>query len=724
MSEAVDAGLVMRSAGRSIALDIRAGALPAVLHWGPDTGDLDAAEFEALAASGILPAAGSEPDVPVAVSVLPEHGRGWQGAPGISGSRAGRDWAPLFTVTGALLDGAEIAAGARAVLQHGSGLLRVEAVDAEHGLALTLEIEMTAAGVVRMRAALRNTAADPYQLDGLLLCLPTPLEAAEALDFAGRWGAERIPQRGTIRIGQHRRENRRGRTGLGAATMLLAGVPGFGYASGRVWGLHTGWSGDHVHQIERMPEGRQLLGGGELLLPGEIVLAEGEEYLSPWVYGFHGDGLDDIADSAHRMLRARPQHPSTPRPVTLNVWEAVYFDQNEEDLVELAEAAAEVGVERFVLDDGWFGARRSDRAGLGDWTVSADVWPQGLHPLVDRVRALGMQFGLWVEPEMINVDSDLARAHPDWIMRAGAALPIPARNQQVLDLANPDCYRHIRDSLLALLDEYDISYLKWDHNRDLVAAGHGPARTPGVHGQTLAFYRLVDELKQAHPGLEIESCSSGGARVDLGVIERTDRVWASDDNDPLERERINGWTMQLLPPELIGAHIASAESHTTGRTHPMAFRAAEALIGHLGVELDLRHCTVDELEAVRAWIALHKEHREMLHNGRLVRLDVPDQAHGMHGIVAADGSSALYVYTARTVGATSTAGRMRLTGLDADRRYRVVVEPLSVEGARMNPAAWQEAGIESRGRMLGTAGVVMPSLQPEQAIVLHATAVD
>ena len=345
----------------------------------------------------------------------------------------------------------------------------------------------------------------------------------ELLDLSGRWGRERSPQRRGFTVGVHLREGRRGRTGADAATVLHAGTPGFGFAQGEVWGVHTGWSGNHTHYAERLATGEQVVGGGELLLPGEVVLTEGESYTSPWVYGSYGTGLDAVARRFHRYLRSRPQHPATPRPVTLNTWEAVYFDHRLEPLVELAEKAAAIGVERFVLDDGWFGSRRDDHAGLGDWWVSPEVWPQGLHPLVDRVTQLGMQFGLWVEPDMVNLDSDIARAHPEWVMATGGRTPVPSRHQQVLNLGIPECYAHIRDALFAILAEYDIAYLKWDHNRDLVDAGSHPDGRPGVHAQTLAVYRLLDELRAAHPRLGIESCSSGGGRVDLGILQRTDR---------------------------------------------------------------------------------------------------------------------------------------------------------------------------------------------------------
>ncbi len=241
--------------------------------------------------------------------------------------------------------------------------------------------------------------------------------------------------------------------------MLIAGEAGFGFRAGEVWGVHVAFSGNHRTLAERTPGGVALLAGGELLLPGEVRLAPGEAYASPWVYGSHGAGLDALAARFHGCLRDRPQHPRTPRPVTMNTWEAVYFDQDLGRLTALADAAAAVGAERFVLDDGWFRGRRDDRACLGDWYVDEQVWPAGLHPLVDHVRGVGLEFGLWVEPEMVNPDSGLARAHPDWILATGGRLPPASRHQQVLDLGNPAAYEHLLARLDALLGEYAIGYL-------------------------------------------------------------------------------------------------------------------------------------------------------------------------------------------------------------------------------------------------------------------------
>ncbi|HZA04841.1 MAG TPA: alpha-galactosidase, partial [Propionibacteriaceae bacterium] len=604
------------------------------------------------------------------------------------------------------------------------------------------------AGLLRSRAEVTNLADEAYTVNDCVIAYPVPATAREILDFAGHWGKERTPQRRTLTTGTHLREGRHGRTGLDATTLLHLGAPGFGFADGEIWAVHVGWSGNHTHYAERLSTGEQVIGGGELLLPGEVVLGAGQAYRTPWVYGAYGVGLDAVARRFHRWLRSRPTHPNVDRPVTLNVWEAVYFDHDEDRLVDLAERAARLGVERYVLDDGWFGARRNDAAGLGDWTVSPEVWPQGLHPLADKVVGLGMQFGLWIEPEMVNLDSEVARAHPEWILATGNRWPVSSRFQQVIDLGHPDCYAYIRDALLAILDEYPISYLKWDHNRDLIDAGHSPGGEPGVHAQTQAAYRLMAELKSAHPGLEIESCSSGGGRVDLGVMEIADRVWVSDDIDPLERQQMLRWTTQLLPPEMLGAHIASGRSHTTGRMHDLSFRAATALFGHLGIEWDLAKAGEDELAELAEWVAFYKEHRALLLGGDLVRLDSPDPAVLLHGVVAPDRSAAIYAFVAMAVSDVVQLGRLPLPGLDPDRRYRVRPVPIGqrprglsrpdwwggtpaarVPWAPSSPEeawrAWTDEldGVVLSGTALGRAGVAAPGLNPEQAVLLEARAV-
>lgn len=491
--------------GVSLVLDGAGPLLPRVLHWGAELPGCSDAELAALRVAATPQQVSNNIDDVVPVSVLPEHSVGWIGTPGLTGHRDGAAFSTAFTVERLAEEPAQTPVGRR---------LTVAARDPAAGLALLLELEMTESGLVRQRVTVTNEDRDTtFLLDGVLPTLPVPTEATELLDFTGRHLRERIPQRQPFTVGTRLRENRRGRTGADASIVLAAGTAGFGFAAGETWGIHVAWSGNHRTLAERTPTGVALLGGGELLLAGEVRLAPGESYASPWLYGSYGHGLDELSARFHRYLRARPHHPRSPRPVIVNTWEAVYFDHDLAKLTALADVAAEVGAERFVLDDGWFRHRRDDRAGLGDWYVDETVWPKGLHPLVDHVRGLGMEFGLWVEPEMVNPDSDLARAHPEWIMATGGRLPPEARYQQVLDLGHAEAYAYIAERLHALLSGYEIGYLKWDHNRDLIEAGHSPDGQAGVHVQTLQLYRLLDELRAGHPGVEIESCASGGSRV-------------------------------------------------------------------------------------------------------------------------------------------------------------------------------------------------------------------
>ncbi len=702
----------LRGGGVSVVLDARAGVggpLPGVLYWGADLGG--ALDGRALARALGPPVAHSAVDRPVPRRLLPMPADGWRLRPGLAGARPdGADWSPRFVVGSVQVDG-----------DHGRVV--VEAADADAGLALVTSLALHPSGVLELGHRLGNLGRAPYLVAQLAASLPLPARALELLDLTGRWCRERIPQRHRLPQGAWVREGRHGRTGHDTPLVLAAGVPGFGFGVGELWAVHLAWSGDSIHWAERNPDGHAGLGAGELLAPGEVVLGPREEYATPPLFAaYSAAGLDGLSAAYHRLVRDRPSHPRSPRPVVLNTWEAVYFDHRLERLAGLAEVAARLGVERFVLDDGWFRNRRDDTAGLGDWDVDPAVWPQGLRPLIDKVRSLGMEFGLWVEPEMVNPDSELFRAHPDWILQAPGRLPKGWRHQQVLDLANPDCYGVIRDRLDALLAEHDIAFLKWDHNRDLIEAGH--AGRPGVHAQTLAVYRLLDELRARHPGVEIESCASGGGRVDLGILARTDRVWPSDTNDALERQHIQRWTQLLLPPELVGSHVGPPRAHTTGRPHDLAFRVATALFGHFGIEWDLAAASAHEQRALAEAIALYRRLRPLLHGGQVVRADHPDPAAYLHGVVAQDRSQALFAYVQLATSAQETPGVARLPGLDPDRAYRVA--PLELAGGPRTlqaapPAWWGPGGVVLTGTALAQAGLQLPLLQPEQALLLHLT---
>ena len=322
---------------------------------------------------------------------------------------------------------------------------------------------------------------------------------------------------------------------------------------------------------------------------------------------------------------------------------------------------------------------------------------------------------------MISLDSDTARSHPEWICRARTEeLPPQWRHQQVLDLTRGEAFKHVLRQLDDLLANHQISFLKWDQNRDLTdMASQG---RPSARNQTLAAYRLMSELKARHPHVEIEACSSGGARVDLGVLEFADRVWASDSNDALERQRIQQWTQRLLPPELVGQHIGPPQAHTSGRTHSLVFRGLTALFGHFGMEWDIREAKGRDRELLAGLIALYKQHRTLIHNGTAVRADLADPGLQLYGAVAPDRSEALYVYATLDSTLDETPGRAALPGLDPEQGYRLDPVILDEPGTflQRTPPAWLATGLHAGGAWLGTAGVPLPVLNPERAMLLHA----
>ena len=709
----------LRSGGVSLVVATADGpGLPRIVHWGADLGELAHEELAELALASVAQVTSYVLDEPVPAAVLPEHALGYSGWPGVSGHRDGRNWSPLFTVTDLNRDGST---------------LTIHGADADAALAVRVELELTPSGLVRARAELTNThTSQPYWVDAVHVALPVPPVADEVLDLAGRHTRERAPQRQPFHVGTRLRESRRGKGGHDASLLLVAGTKGFGFGSGEVWGLHVAWSGNQRVYAERLPTGAHaVLGGGELLLPGEVRLAPGESYATPWVMGsYGGSGLDELSARIHAWLRARPNHPTTPRPVILNTWEAVYFDQDLDTLVALADRAAVVGTERFVLDDGWFRGRRGEHAGLGDWFVDTGVWPEGLGPLADHVRSLGMQFGLWVEPESVNPDSDVTRAHPEWILATGDRQPPLSRLQQLLDVGNPEVSAYLLERLDALLTEYPIDFLKWDLNRDIVDGGRSPGGEAAVHRNTVGLYALLDELRRRHPGVEIESCAGGGGRIDLEILQRTERVWASDSNDPLERQQIQRWTSLLVPPELLGAHVGAAHAHTTHRTHTVAFAAGTALFGHFGMELNLTAMSEADLAELGQWVALVKRVRGLIHSGRTVRGDHPDPAVWVHGVVAQDGGEALFAIVAMQTSETQPPGLVRLPGLDPGRRYRLRLQPPGdqLTQTRVLPPWTAAAGPEGpgvvlTGQALGQHGIQAPFLNPGTLVLLHLEAV-
>ncbi|WP_434810540.1 alpha-galactosidase [Microbacterium sp. bgisy189] len=697
--------------GISLLVDARRDDLPRVLHWGPSLGSPDAAALETTADALDRQSAPATLDAAWQLTLLPAEADGWAGRPGLQLRRDGRQLRTRWH---------------RGTLTADATSLTVDAVDTEGRATLRSRIEIAPGGLVQVAHTLVNDGDDPLEVDWVEATLPVSPSVTHATTLDGRWSREKRAVTTELPTGAVARQSRRGRPGHDAPMFVAVSEGAPQWHTGRVWATHVAWSADTTYRTDRVTDSLPLIGAGEMLRPGELVLATGETYAAPPVLFAYADtGLDGIAAQVHTWLRARPQHPTSPRPFTLNTWEAVYFDHDPAQLDRLAVRASEVGVERFVLDDGWFTGRRDDTTSLGDWDVDTTVWPDGLRPLADRVHGLGMQFGLWFEPEMISLRSDLAGAHPDWLLHDPRHLAhdpaLSWRTQFVFDLANPGAYAHVLERMDALVGDIGIDYIKWDHNRDLVEAVHDGR--PGVHAHTLAVYRLIAELKSRHPGLEIESCSSGGARTDLGIMAVCDRVWGSDSNDPVERQDIQRWTGLLLPPELVGAHVGPTRSHSSGRVTDLSYRIATSLMGSAGLEWDILSCNDEETATITRFAALYKELRPVLHTGTVVHPPLRDPAWRVTGFVGADAA----VYIVATVAGLedARAERLVLTGLDPDRTYRVRLrDEIGRPAAGWVLPPWFTAGeVTLPGSVLTSVGIQLPTLWPLQAFVLHATAV-
>ncbi|MCU1583388.1 MAG: alpha-galactosidase, partial [Microbacteriaceae bacterium] len=709
------APICLVSGGVAVVFDLATAELPSVVYWGRADGNRAIEAAEQLSLTSTPSVMNSSLDAPRAFTIVPTEREGWSGIPGLELRRAFQ-LAPRLSLVEVTNSG-----------QTAEFTLRDDAAEIE----IRVGYELDPFGVLSVSNRITNRGEAPLEVVAARSLLPLPARAAEILDQTGRWSHERVPQRTPVRDGIHHRQVRRGRPGHDSPLLTVVGTPGFGFRHGEVWSSHVAWSGDQEWMVERLPEGAgtlsAVLGGNELLRTGEVRLAPGESYVSPsTLFAWSDEGLDGLSSRFHGYVRAFPSHPATPRPLVLNTWEAVYFDHDHARLLDLAERAASVGVERFVLDDGWFLGRTNDRAGLGDWTVDRKTWPAGLGEISASVHGLGMQFGLWFEPEMVNLDSELAREHPDWILAPNDSTGRPWRHQFVLNLAEPTVSDYLFDSISSLVAEYSIDFLKWDHNRDLHEAVSRLSGAPSAHAQTLATYALLDRLLLAHPGLEIESCASGGARVDLGILRRTHRVWASDTNDPIERQSIQRWTGMLVPPELVGSHVGPSEAHTTHRVSSLQFRLVTALFGHAGIEWDLTRCSDDELAGLHEWAEFYKSRRGLLHAGTTVRADLTDAALALHGIVSHDRSAAIFAFVALASTAVGHSERTLFPGLDPERSYRVRLRPElgspslhQISSPRWFTQSAEENGIELSGWLLSTAGVPLPVLNPGSAILLE-----
>ncbi len=681
-----------------------------ILYWGRKLAPSHGAK---LALSRAVPYGRLDTDTPV--SLMAENGRGLFGSPGIEGHRNGQHWSPVFTIS---------------KIEETPEGLQIHSEDSAAGLCVTSHLLFDSeSDVIRLSHTLTNTGETAYDVSRLAITLPLPERASECLSFYGRWVYEFQQHRHSLTHGGYQQENRRGRTSHQHYPALVTGTPGFGENHGEVWGVHLAWSGNHRMRIDVKADGRRVLQAEALYVPGEIVLQPGESVTTPLLYAtWSGHGLNGMSQQFHNYIRRQLLSFTSdkPRQVHLNTWEGIYFDHDPQYIMEMATQAAQMGVERFIIDDGWFLGRNDDKAALGDWIVDEKKYPQGLEPVIAHVLKQGMTFGLWVEPEMISKNSDLYRQHPDWLLELSDYQQPIGRNQYVLNLCNDEVFNYLFERLDTLLSRYNISYLKWDMNREVVQPGH--QQRPAQTQQVERVYALMAALREKHPEVDIESCAAGGGRIDYEILRHVQRFWPSDNNDALERHAIQRGFSYFFPPEVMGAHIGAKKSHSTRRVSDIHFRGITALFGHLGIELDPLKASEEDKAGFSRYIEIYKKYRQLIHEGTLYRLDSDDSAaQSITSIISADRRQALVAIAQLAMPTWALSGALRLQGLDPHVTYRVSVIDAAENfsnGIVSTQPAWVAEGVELSGDWLQHAGLAMPVLDPESAVLLLLEAQD
>ncbi|MEL7189425.1 MAG: alpha-galactosidase [Pseudomonadota bacterium] len=703
----------LSAGGTLLLLDAAKGSRPRIVYAGIDIPGVTGEELVMLATRQHAPGGTT---VPIEASLLNELGTGISGPSGLIGHRGGKDWVIDLRVVNVDVIG-----------EHQT-TIRCEdtntQIETEHWFAID-----HSSGMLRCQSQIKNTATTRFCLDWCAaICLPFDQRLTRFTSFTGRWAQEFQTEEIALFNGSIVRENKAGRTSHDVFPGGILKAANTDEEAGLALGFHLAWSGNHKLRIDRHSDGQGFVQLGDMPSPGEIILSQGETYQTPEaLFAWSESGTNGIAQAFHDYARRGVLNPITqakPRPVHYNTWEAVYFDHDEATLIELARKAAEVGAERFVLDDGWFGGRRHDAAGLGDWWVSPDVYPDGLHNLARTVKELGMEFGLWFEPEMVNPDSDLYRAHPDWVLKVEGIDPPSSRNQLTLDLTKSEVFEYLLEKLSTLIGEYSIDYIKWDMNRDThhpVSDGKG-----AMHRQTLRVYSLIDALRKRHPKLEIESCASGGGRADYGILRRTDRIWTSDNNDARERQAIQRGAAQFFPLGALGSHVGPRKCHITGRELPMDLRVASAVFGHMGMELDLRDESPADLGTLKAGIALYKEHRTLIHSGHYFALK-SEKGTNFIGCISPDKSEALFSYAKLDSALSTHPQRIHFSGLDPSTRYQIRLvwpnqNPSISTPSIVDATGLQSAGMEVVGDALIKHGIQPPLTFPDTCLFYHLKA--
>jgi alpha-galactosidase len=690
MSEIV----IIDSGQLALSLRLPELGMPEILSFGSEPVEADPL-FEIERSSRVN---GMDIAVPSNV-LLPTGGMGFFGWPAIAGHRGGRDFVAQF--------------GAWSVLRDGNQTV-LKGTDSVARLGISITLTAHASGLISMATEVSNEGDAEYQLDRCMAAtFLAPAGDVQVMSFTGIWGREFQTRRELLGNGTWIQESRRGRTSHDRFPML------FIESETQIFGVTLGFSGNHQMVIDRTDDGRRLVHLGELFEPGEIILGPGESYVSPIAYA--GADTEDFHAFVREELTTWLGGKMSPRPVTLNTWEGNYFDHQMDSLKAQATAAAELGIERFVLDDGWFGKRDNDTTSLGDWDIDARKYPDGLKPLVDHVTGLGMQFGIWFEPEMVNPVSDLYKAHPDWALTIEGRPILESRTQLVLDLTRPEVSDYLFGKIDAVLSNHAVSYVKWDMNRDLThAAGRdGKAK---IAAQTRAVYALMDRIRAAHPDVEIESCASGGGRIDYGALKRTHRVWTSDCTDALERLEIQRGASVFVPPEILGSHISASPNHQTGRRHTLAFRALVAIAYHLGVELNPLELTDEERNELKVYIETYKRLRDLFHApGASFRME-PIDGRYVWGAASAEKIVVIVAQGPQMVGEQPAPLRLpdEVTQFGGQWRVKTVL-PAEPQFIRISEGqkALLSGAVTFALSSAGLAGLPLPMLTPESALLLE-----
>jgi alpha-galactosidase len=564
--------------------------------------------------------------------------------------------------------------------------LEIDLEDAPTGLRVSLRTTMFADRAAITRSMTLTNAGDaPLTVRCAMSALVDLPDADwQLVTTSGIWARERHVHDRALVPGRQSVGSLRGASGLEHNPLLVLRRVSTTEAGGEALALSLVYSGNFLAEAEVDPFGTTRLRIG--IHPEGFAwrLEPGTSFTTPEaVLAWSGSGLGELSETLHGLFRerlARGPWRDRPRPVVLNNWEATYFDFSHDRLVGIAARAADLGVELFVLDDGWFGRRDLDNSSLGDWVVDRRKLPGGLEALVHDIRALGLKFGLWIEPEMVNPDSDLFRAHPDWAIGVPGRERTESRQQLVLDFSRPEVVDHIATALEAVLSSAPIDYVKWDMNRNITEPWTPslPADRQGefFHRYMLGVYELYRRLTTRFPDILFESCASGGGRFDPGLLAWAPQAWTSDDTDAVERLRIQWGTSLAYPVSSMAAHVSAVPNHQTGRITPLAMRAAVAMFGVFGYELDPTAMPDAEQAEVRRQIAWYIERRELLQRGRFLRLRSPFEGDGNETawmVVDDDAGHAIVGHYRVLARPMPVRNRLRLRGLDPAASYRVTL---------------------------------------------------